>query len=100
MQLCRKNGGRMGCRNEDEIINYEEQDIADELDIVYRRVERQSEVLHVGTSITKNLTSALLQGKGMDDFAKMLSEDLSMPVFIQNQYFDHIAHYFDETIHM
>jgi PucR family transcriptional regulator, purine catabolism regulatory protein len=86
-----------GSEIEDEIINYEEQDIADELDIVYRRVERQSEVLHVGTSITKNLTSALLQGKGMDDFAKMLAEDLSMPVLIQNQYFDYIAHYFDET---
>jgi len=82
----------------DELINYEEQDITDELDIVYRRVERQSEVLHIGTSITKNLTAALLQGKGMGDFAKMLAEELSMPVLIQNQYFDYIAHYYDESL--
>ena len=86
-----------GSEIDDDLINYEEQDIADELDIVYRRVERQSEILHVGTSITKNLTSALLQDKGMNDFAKILADDLSLPVFIQNQYFEDIAHYPDET---
>ena len=86
-----------GSEIDDDLINYEEQDIADELDIVYRRVERQSEILHVGTSITKNLTSALLQDKGMNDFAKILADDLSLPVFIQNQYFEDIAHYADET---
>ena len=86
-----------GSEIDDELINYEEQDIADELDIVYRRVERQSEILHVGSSVTKNLTSALLQGKEMDDFAKILAKDLNMPVLIQNQYFDYISHYFDES---
>ncbi|KEF38944.1 V4R domain-containing protein [Schinkia azotoformans MEV2011] len=86
-----------GSEIDDELINYEEQDIADELDIVYRRVERQSEILHVGASVTKNLTSALLQGKGMDDFAKILANDLNLPVLIQNQYFDYIAHYVDES---
>lgn len=86
-----------GSEIDDELINYEEQDIANELDIVYRRVERQSEILHVGSSVTKNLTSALLQGRGMDDFASILAKDLNMPVLIQNQYFDYIAHYFDES---
>lgn len=86
-----------GSEIDDELINYEEQDIADELDIVYRRVEKQSEILHIGSSVTKNLTSALLQGKGMDDFAKILAKDLNLPVLIQNQYFDYIAHHFDET---
>ncbi|WP_428912386.1 XylR N-terminal domain-containing protein [Niallia sp. Krafla_26] len=86
-----------GSEIDDDLINYEEQDIADELDIVYRRVERQSEILHVGTSITKNLTFALLQDKGMNDFAKILADDLSLPVFIQNQYFEDIAHYAEET---
>lgn len=85
-----------GAEIADELINYEEQDIADELDIVYRRVEKQSEILHIGSSITKNLTSALLQGKGMDVFAELLSKELKMPVYIQNQYFDHMAHYFYE----
>ena len=46
----------MGSEIDDELINYGEQDIADELDIVYRRVEKQGETLHVGTSITKKLT--------------------------------------------
>lgn len=81
----------------DELINYEEQDIADELDIVYRRVEKQSEILHIGSSITKKLTSALLQGKGMDVFAELLANELKMPVFIHNQYVDYIAHFFHES---
>ena len=81
-----------GSEIDDELINYEEQDIADELDIVYRRVEKQSVVLHIGSSITKKLSSALLQGKGMDDFADILSQELKIPVIIQNQYFDFIAH--------
>jgi len=76
----------------DELINYEEQDIADELDIVYRQVEKQSEIHHIGTSITKKLTSALLQGKGMDVFAELLANELKTPVFIHNQYVDYIAH--------
>lgn len=86
-----------GSEIDDELINYEEQDIADELDIVYRRVEKQSEILHVGTSISKHLTFALLQGKGMDEFAKILATDLKLPVTIQNQYFDYMAHYNPET---
>lgn len=76
----------------DELINYEEQDIADELDIVYRRVEKQSEILHIGTSISKKLTSALLQGKGMDVFAELLAHELKNPVLIHNQYVNYIAH--------
>lgn len=83
----------------DELINYEEQDIADELDIVYRRVEKQSEMLHIGTSITKKLTSALLQGKGMDVFAELLAQELKLPVLIHNQYVDYIAHARYETSH-
>lgn len=86
-----------GAEIADELINYEEQDIADELDIVYRRVEKQSEILHIGTSITKKLTSALLQGKEMDVFAELLANELKTPVFIHNQYVDYIAHSIHET---
>lgn len=75
----------------DDLINYEEQDINDELDRVYRRVEKQKEVLKVGSSISKNLTHALLQGKGLEDFCEILSEEIRKPVIIFNQYFECIA---------
>ena len=47
--------------------------------------------------LRRNLTSSLLQGKGMDVFAELLSTELKMPVYIQNQYFDYIAHYGHES---
>jgi sugar diacid utilization regulator len=82
-----------------ELINYEEQDIADELDIVYRRVEHQKEILKIGSSISKKLTNALLQGKGLEEFSEILSKEVRFPVFIQNQYFDCISYYYDEEVH-
>ncbi|MBO8173392.1 MAG: XylR N-terminal domain-containing protein [Bacillaceae bacterium] len=74
----------------EDLIDYE-QDLADELDRVYRRVEKQKEALKRGTAVSQKLTRALLQGKGLNNFAGMISDEFRCPVVIENRQFDRLA---------
>lgn len=74
----------------EDLIDYE-QDLADELDRVYRRVEKQKEALKRGSAVSQKLTRALLQGKGLNKFAGMISEEFHCPVVMENRQFDRLA---------
>lgn len=87
----------------EDLLDYEEENMADELDRIYRRVEQQKESLKLGSSISQKLMKALLQGKGLDSFVEIIGKSLHCPVVIENQHLELVASYdsfpnFDHTI--
>jgi sugar diacid utilization regulator len=83
----------------DELINYEEDSMANELDCAYRRIEKQKDTLRLGSKIHHKLTNIVLEGKGLDTLAKSLGESLACSVAIENQNFDLLASYAQVTEH-
>lgn len=77
----------------DELINYEEDSLADELDCAYRRIEKQREILTLAFDIHQKLTQIVLEGKGLDTIAKTLGESLNCSVAIENPNFNILASY-------
>ena len=77
----------------DELLNYEQDSLADELDRAYKRIEHQREVLTRVTTISQELTQIILQGKGFDAIAETLGKSLNCGVIIENQHFEPIARY-------
>jgi purine catabolism regulator len=78
-----------------ELIDYEQEDIGDELDRAYKRIERQREILKRGTTLSNELTRIVLQGKGLEAIAQTLGKSLQCGVMIENQHFETIAEYGD-----
>lgn len=72
----------------EDLIDYEQEKIEDELDLAYKRIEKQKEVLNRVTTISQELTRIILQGKGLDDMAKILGESLRCGVIIENHRFE------------
>jgi sugar diacid utilization regulator len=83
----------------DELINYEEDSMANELDNAYRRIEKQKETLKLGSKIHHNLTNIVLEGKGLDTLAKTLGESLVCSVAIENPNFDLLASFAKASEH-
>src|SRR5699024_10332495 len=59
---------------EDELIYFEEADMSDEYDKMYREVEEKKEILRVGSSLNRELTNAMLEGKDLTEFVKIFCE--------------------------
>jgi PucR family transcriptional regulator, purine catabolism regulatory protein len=76
-----------------ELINYEDDSLADELDCAYRRIEKQREVLTLGYDIHKKLTNIVLEGKGLDIIAKTVGESLKCSVIVEDPAFNLLASY-------
>jgi sugar diacid utilization regulator len=83
----------------EELINYEEDSMANELDCAYRRIEKQKETLKLGSRIHHKLTNIVLEGKGLDTLAKTLGESLECSVAIENPNFDLLASYAQASNH-
>jgi PucR family transcriptional regulator, purine catabolism regulatory protein len=83
----------------DELVNYEEESMANELDCAYRRIEKQKETLKLGSKIHHKLTNIVLEGKGLDTLAKTLGESLVCSVAIENPNFDLLASYAKASEH-
>lgn len=79
----------------EELLYYEDEDMSDELDKMYRRVEQQNKRLEIGYSLSRNLTTAMLQGRGIPEFAELLGKSLYCPVLIENKNFEFLAKYGD-----
>lgn len=75
----------------EELLYYEDEDMSGELDQMYRRVEQQKGKFELGYSLSRNLTQAMLQGKGLQDFAEILGESLHGQILIENQHFEPLA---------
>lgn len=76
-----------------ELALYEEQTLADELDVAYTRIERQTEILKQGYRLSQKLTQIVLQGKGLDAIAKVLGETLQCKVNIVDSAYQRLAAY-------
>lgn len=72
----------------EELINFEEDNMADELDCAYQRIEKQKEVLNLGLKVNQELTQIVLEGKGLDTITKTLGESLVCSVTIETQNFE------------
>ncbi|WP_289135810.1 XylR N-terminal domain-containing protein [uncultured Brevibacillus sp.] len=81
----------------DELVDYEQEDIGDELDRAYKRIEKQREVLKRAGTLSQSLTQIVLQGKGLDAIAETLGETLNCSVLLENQHFETIAGFGDVT---
>ena len=76
-----------------EEVDYAREDIGDELDRAYKRIERQSEILKRGNLISNQLTQIVLQGKGLDAIARTLGRSLDYGIVIANKHFETITEY-------
>lgn len=88
-----------GAEIADELIDYQEESLANELDCAYRRIEKQKETLKLGSKIHHKLTNIVLEGKGLDTLAKTLGESLVCSVAIENPNFDLLAGYAKASEH-
>lgn len=75
----------------EELLYYEDDDMSGELDQMYRRVEQQKEKFKIGYTLSRSLTQAMLQGKGLQTFAELLGQSLHCPVIIENNSFERQA---------
>lgn len=78
-----------------ELVDYEQEDIGDELDRAYKRIEKQGEILKRATSFSQKLTRVVLQGKGLNTISQTLGESLNCGVIIENQNYESIAEFGD-----
>ncbi|WP_240417244.1 XylR N-terminal domain-containing protein [Paenibacillus periandrae] len=77
----------------DPMMNYEQADLANELDRAYKRIEAQREVEKRVSAISQNLTKIILQGKGFEALVTTLGKSLACGVIIENQHFNRMAAY-------
>jgi sugar diacid utilization regulator len=77
----------------EDLFFFENEDMSGELDQMYRRVEQQKERFELGYSLSRNLTHAMLQGGGFQEFSNLLGESLHCQVLIENQHFELLAKY-------
>lgn len=79
------------------LCDYEEEDLADELDRAYKRIEKQREILKRSITISQELTQIILQEKGFDAIVRTLGDSLQCSVVIENQMYENIAEYGNTT---
>lgn len=75
------------------IMNYEQAELANELDQAYKKIEKQREIEKRVSQISQNLTKIILQGRGYEALVKTLGESLSCGVLIETQHFQPVAAY-------
>jgi sugar diacid utilization regulator len=71
-----------------DLVDYAREDIGDELDRAYKRIERQSEILKRVNELSNQLTQIVLQGKGLETIAQTLGKNLQCSIVISDQYFE------------
>lgn len=64
---------------------YEEINMADELNIAYRRIEEQAQLLKRSANLNQKLTQIVLQGKGLDAIARVVAETLGCGIGIYDK---------------
>jgi sugar diacid utilization regulator len=82
-----------GAEIAEELMYYEDDDMSGELDQMYQRVEKQQEKFKIGYTLSRSLTQAMLQGKGLQTFAELLGQSLHCPVIIEDHLFERLAAY-------
>ncbi|MBM7599220.1 sugar diacid utilization regulator [Virgibacillus halotolerans] len=75
----------------DDLIYYKDIDMADERDQMYQYVEQQREKLKVANILSRQLTDAMLEGKGLKTFADILWQSVHCPIVIENRQFEAFA---------
>ena len=78
-----------------ELVDYEREDIGDELDQAHKRIERQREISKRMNFLSNQLTEIVLQGKGLDSIAQTLGRSLKCGIVISNKDFENLSEYGD-----
>ncbi|MEH7094530.1 XylR N-terminal domain-containing protein [Neobacillus vireti] len=76
-----------------ELVDYAREDIGDELDRAYKRIEKQSEILKRVNNLSNQLTQIVLQGKGLEAISQTLGRNLQCGIVVSNQHFETITEY-------
>ena len=63
---------------------YNETKIAEELDVAYKRIQRQNELLSKTTSLHEQLNQMVLSGKGLDFIIEKVGKLLNYPIIVEN----------------
>ncbi|KAA9019526.1 helix-turn-helix domain-containing protein [Niallia endozanthoxylica] len=80
---------------EEELMVFEDEDMSDELDKMYQKIEQQKAMLELNSSISRQLTQSMLHGEGFAAFAEIIGKNLHTQVIISNRYFEVLASYGD-----
>jgi sugar diacid utilization regulator len=71
-----------------ELLFYEEENLAIELDRAYRRIEKQKDELKNVLRINERLSNVLIQGEGLATIVKVLGENLRTTVVLEDKNFN------------
>ncbi len=63
---------------------YNETKIAEELDVAYKRIQRQNDLLSKTTSLHEQLNQMVLSGKGLDFVIEKVGSLLNYPIIVEN----------------
>ena len=67
-----------------ELHYYNETKIAEELDVAYKRIQKQNELLSKTISIHEQLNQMILSGKGLDFIIEKVGSLLNYPIIVEN----------------
>ncbi|WP_338448180.1 XylR N-terminal domain-containing protein [Niallia oryzisoli] len=75
---------------ETELHYYEEENLAQELDRAFLRIEKQKEIFKRALKINEKLSKVLLAGGGLQSVVKVLGEELNHTVIIEDKNFNRL----------
>ncbi|KAA9027006.1 XylR N-terminal domain-containing protein [Niallia endozanthoxylica] len=76
-----------------ELQYYEEENLAQELDRAFLRIEKQKEIFKRALKINEKLSKVLLAGGGLESVVKILGEELNHTVIIEDKNFNILESY-------
>lgn len=81
-----------------ELAYYQESKISVELAETYRRITIQNNILERTVAVHERLTECILNGRGVDNISKNLSELMKCHVLVDDRHFAPISVYIDEKL--
>lgn len=73
-----------------ELPYYQEENLGQELDNAFKRIEEQKEVFKRALQISEKLPNAILNGSGLKGLITLIEKEMNNPVLIEDIYFEKI----------
>lgn len=74
----------------DELPYYQEENLGQELDNAFKRIEEQKDVFKRALQISEKLPNAILNGSGLQGLIRLIEKEMNYPVIIENIQFERI----------
>ncbi len=84
---------------EDVLPFYESENLANELDRAYHRIEKQKEALKKALNINEKLSKVLIQGGGLSSIVKILAQSLGAAAVLEDKNYNLFESYGNYTPH-